>query len=376
MFLAIREIRHSKLRYALIAGMIMLIAYLIFVLTALAFGLAQSNRAAIDSWKAENIVLNEDADGSLRQSVLTTDQIKHMKLAGNSAQLGELSAIIKDQDATDIDSDDDGTKTSAEILGIRSDEFIYRQLQVNAGVKFDTDATGSPLQAIADDSLRDDGYRVGDTITVNGGGEDVTIVGFTPHAKLSVAPVLYVPLAAWHDLKFGDNTPPGSPGADVEASAVVLQDGQLTNAVDDVQQFTIGDFINKLPGYSAQNGTFNLMIGFLLVISLVIIAIFLYILTLQKVPNLTVLKVQGVTSGYLIRNTVAQALLISVVGVAVGAGLTALTAAFIPPSVPMDFNLVILGGMAALLIVMAGLGSLAPIGTIIRIRPSALVSGE
>lgn len=43
MFLALNEIMHSKLRYALVAGVMFLIAYLVFFLTGLAYGLAQDN---------------------------------------------------------------------------------------------------------------------------------------------------------------------------------------------------------------------------------------------------------------------------------------------------------------------------------------------
>ena len=48
MFLAINEIRHSKLRYALVTGVMFLIAYLVFFLTGLAYGLAQDNRNFVD----------------------------------------------------------------------------------------------------------------------------------------------------------------------------------------------------------------------------------------------------------------------------------------------------------------------------------------
>lgn len=51
MFLALKEIKREKLRYGLIISMIVLIAYLIFVLTSLALGLAQENTQVIDSWQ-------------------------------------------------------------------------------------------------------------------------------------------------------------------------------------------------------------------------------------------------------------------------------------------------------------------------------------
>lgn len=43
MFLAWNEMKHSKLRYGLVVGVIFLIAYLVFFLTGLANGLAQTN---------------------------------------------------------------------------------------------------------------------------------------------------------------------------------------------------------------------------------------------------------------------------------------------------------------------------------------------
>ena len=56
MFLAVKEIRHEKLRYGLIIGMIVLIGYLMFMLMGMMLGLANENKAAIDSWDAKSVV--------------------------------------------------------------------------------------------------------------------------------------------------------------------------------------------------------------------------------------------------------------------------------------------------------------------------------
>ena len=60
------------------------------------------------------------------------------------------------------------------------------------------------------------------------------------------------------------------------------------------QKVSVDDFINELPGYSAQNLTFGLMIGFLIVISAIIIGIFMYVLTIQKTPYFGIMKAQGI----------------------------------------------------------------------------------
>ena len=48
MYLSLKEIWHEKLRYGLIIGMILLVTYLVFILSALANGLAQQNTQAIE----------------------------------------------------------------------------------------------------------------------------------------------------------------------------------------------------------------------------------------------------------------------------------------------------------------------------------------
>ena len=50
MYLSLKEIWHEKLRYGLIIAMILLVTYLVFILSALANGLAQQNTQAIESW--------------------------------------------------------------------------------------------------------------------------------------------------------------------------------------------------------------------------------------------------------------------------------------------------------------------------------------
>lgn len=52
------------------------------------------------------------------------------------------------------------------------------------------------------------------------------------------------------------------------------------------------------------------MIAFMFIISLAIVAVFLYILTIQKLPNYAVLRAQGVPAKTLIWATVSQSLLL------------------------------------------------------------------
>ena len=95
MFLALKEIKHEKLRYGLIILMIFLISYLIFMLSSLAVGLASQNTQAIENWNAQKIVLNKNANISMSQSILTKDDLKNAKIGKNEAIIGQLGIVVK-----------------------------------------------------------------------------------------------------------------------------------------------------------------------------------------------------------------------------------------------------------------------------------------
>ncbi len=122
MYLALKKIKHEKVRYSLIIAMVVLISYLVFILTSLALGLARENTYAIESWDFKRIALNRDADVNLRQSLLTTDQINELKLTKNEALIGQAPIIVKEKGRQ---------KLSATFVGLERSQFVYQQARGN-----------------------------------------------------------------------------------------------------------------------------------------------------------------------------------------------------------------------------------------------------
>lgn len=350
MFLALKEIKKEKLRSGLIIAMIALIGYLIFILTGLALGLAHENTDAINSWHVQRITLNATANTDMRQSTLTKAQIAD--LTSKEAALNEVSVVAKAS----------GKKQqSAVFIGIRKGEFIYQNLKLTSGRRAQT-----AHEVVADNAFQQAGYKLGSTVKLGSAEQAYTIVGFTNHAKLNIAPVLYGQFATAQQVR-------GAVGT--VASAVVSKRAGYTNPASGTKTYDTQQVIEKLPGYSAQNLTFGMMIGFLMVISLVIIAVFLYILTMQKLPNYAVLRAQGIPSGVLVRATIGQSLLLVVAGLVIAALFTIGTAAILPAAVPMAFDLPLLTAVGAGLLVMALLGSLIPVRAVLHVDPVSVIGG-
>ncbi|GLB46247.1 ABC transporter permease [Philodulcilactobacillus myokoensis] len=355
MFLAIKEMKHSKFRYGLIITVIVLIAYLIFVLTGLAYGLAESNRQAIDSWNANQVVLNSDADGALQQSTITSNQAKQIKSQPGQAQIGQIS----------VNAQKKNQKTSASMVGINSNQFIYQNVNIIQGRKFK-----HQNEVIVDQSMvQNNGYHLGDHFKVSNNSPTFKIVGITKNAKLNVAPVIYSSMGDFRKVKFGSRNVNN-------ISAVIMKHNLKQGKINGLEKISIQQMIQKIPGYSAQNSTFIFMIGFLLLITVIIIAIFLYILTMQKIPYFAVLKVQGIATKYLVKNVIGQSLLITILGIIISGILTGLTAMIIPSAVPIIFNYPLIFGAAGLIILMSIIGSIIPTRSIMKIDPAKAIGGN
>lgn len=351
MLLAFSELKYNPLRYSLITALIALISYLMFILSALTLGLASQSTAAINSWQTSHIALAAGSDQQLRNSLLDNSQTAPLQAAGGSA-IGYAATELVVPDG----------KTSATFLGLNPTEPLAAKLPVRAGRQ-----VLASHELLVDAQLtRTLGIKLGAKVQLGLDPQPYTVVGLVDQAKMSVGPVVYGMLADWGQLKrLPEN---------IAASAVVGADPLIGAAVTGVEVVTTSQFIAALPGYTAQNQTFTLLIAIMAVVALVLMAVFLYILLLQNLSTIAVMKAQGIPSSYLIKAVLLQAALLAGAGLAVAGGMTLVSALLMPPAVPLVFNTGLIVLLAAGILLMAVLGALLPALKIRRTDPAVLIA--
>ncbi|HEH9344320.1 TPA: ABC transporter permease [Staphylococcus aureus] len=344
MFLAWNEIRRKKLKFGLIIGVLTMISYLLFLLSGLANGLINMNKEGIDKWQADAIVLNKDANQTVQQSVFNKKDIENKyKKQATLKQTGEIVSNGHQKD-------------NVLVFGVEKSSFLVPSLIEGHKATKDN-------EVLADETLKNKGFKIGDTLSLSQSDEKLHIVGFTESAKYNASPVIFTndaTIAKINPRLTGD-----------KINAVVVRD---TNWKDkklnqELEAVSINDFIENLPGYKPQNLTLNFMISFLFVISATVIGIFLYVMTLQKTSLFGILKAQGFTNGYLANVVISQMLILALFGTAFGLLLTGVTGAFLPDAVPVKFDVLTLLVFAIVLMIVSVLGSLFSILTIRKIDP-------
>lgn len=334
----------QKLKFGLIIGVLTMISYLLFLLSGLANGLINMNKEGIDKWQADAIVLNKDANQTVQQSVFNKKDIENKY--NKQATLKQTGETVSNGHQKD----------NVLVFGVEKSSFLVPRLIEGHKATKDN-------EVLADETLKNKGFKIGDTLSLSQSDEKLHIVGFTESAKYNASPVIFTndaTIAKINPRLTGD-----------KINAVVVRD---TNWKDkklnqELEAVSINDFIENLPGYKPQNLTLNFMISFLFVISATVIGIFLYVMTLQKTSLFGILKAQGFTNGYLANVVISQTLILALFGTAFGLLLTGVTGAFLPDAVPVKFDVLTLLVFAIVLMIVSVLGSLFSILTIRKIDP-------
>lgn len=363
MFLALKEMKKEKSRFAMILLVTILIAYLVYFLSSLAFGLAQINRTAVDYWNAEGIILSEASNQNIYASTIDINEISDA-IDDTSHTINVISTTAR------ISENQSEDPFNIVLIGSDTIETISPPLMEGRSVdNFDEIIVSKSLKAKLD-------FKVNDTLTLASTDREFKVVGITDDANFNTLPVAYVTrdMASQNSVMYKDGSDVNSvatPNTPQRVSAILVSENMDIQSLnrDTLRYFSIGEFINGLPGYQAQVLTFGLMIGSLSLISTIIIGIFMYILTMQKKSVFAVLKIQGYKDRYIISSVIFQTLMLTLLGFTIAYILAYLTVLFIPKSVPVAINVTLFIGITLFALLSSLFGTLFSAKSILKIDP-------
>ncbi len=371
-YLAIKEVIRNRGRFLLVALVIALITLLVLFIAALGEGLANGNRQYVANLDAQLIVFLEKSDFSISSSRLETNTVKSVRRVDGVADAGAIYTS-----STEIVSLPEPLKVS--MLGAEPGR--PGMPPVIAGREF---RGGEAREAVMDRNvaLRTD-IEIGDVIQIRStqGTEDeffdLEVVGLVEGQSYFFQPTIFVPPATWEIIRPQSQSELTSDTPYPNIIAVKLADplqaeamsARLVDEISNIEVANIETTINNIPGYSAQQGTVQTQGFFTLLIGILVIGGFFQIQILQKVPQIGVLKAIGSSNGVVGLSAVIQIIVVTMIGVGIGGGLTYLFSLGFPPTIPLVFN----GSRSLiaviLLLVIGPLGGMVSIIYAVRIEP-------
>ncbi|MGE8205492.1 ABC transporter permease [Heyndrickxia sp. NPDC080065] len=352
MFLALKELKQSKLRYGLIGTIMILLSFLVLIISGLANGLSHDNASSIIEMKAEKFVLSGDAEGKLLRS-----QIKKKDVDKVLAQVDEKDAVPMHIKMSTFEKKGSSKKVDIAIFSSRQHSFIAPK--VIEGKTSDL----KDNEMIADESIKEKGIALGDEIVDPVFNKVFKIVGFTQNQMFSHTPVVFINENVWGSIALPHEK---------NYSVIALNTDKKINNAKVVDKKEV---LQSIPGYKEEQGTLTMIIAFLLVIAALLIGVFFYVITLQKTQQLGVLKAIGTKNSYLANNLVVQALFLSGVALVIGIGLIFAVQAILPASMPFLLTTTMVVQYAGIFIVISLVGTLISLYQVLKVDALEAIGG-
>ncbi|OMF96895.1 FtsX-like permease family protein [Paenibacillus sp. FSL R7-0337] len=365
MFLAMKELMHSKMRFLMIIIIFVLLAWLVFILSGLGNGLSTLAASTFKTMKADYVIFEEGSQSSMSKSLLSDQLLAEVELLPNvsgAAPMGTSMATAMKANSTKNED-----KLDIAIIGINPGSFLEPSVVEGQGLSAE-----NPKGVIVNSTMKDEGYGVGDTFQLDGTTESLTIIGFVENQTYNHVTSVFTPMAEWRKIAFA--APGSDKGVAGPVNAIMLQGkdidpGAMNSELTGTDTVTRSAAVQGMPGYKEENGTILMMLAFLLAIAAFVLGVFFYVMTMQKTNQFGIMKAIGASNRFLSKAIVSQVLVLSLTSIVVGVLLTYGTAAIMPKGMPFKLETSLVVTYSVILLVIAMLSSLVSVRKITKIDP-------
>ena len=329
MFLAIRDIRFAKGRFALMGGVVALISLLLVMLSGLTAGLGDQSTSALKNLGSgtqlvDNVAFGA-ATGNAPKASFTESQVTNAQVDAWKKQPGVASAEPLGISQTRFQGGAAGSDTSTGTTNVAV-------FGVPAGSELAPLPVAEGEAVIGESVAKDLSLKVGDTVSM--AGVDLKVSGIAADSWYSHTSVVYTALDSWAKLAhLGETSQVGTVIAVTNEPGATVDQDAANAAANTVSTTRTGSFA-ALGSYKSENGSLLMMQAFLYGISALVIVAFLTVWTVQRTRDIAVLKALGASGNYVLRDAMTQAGIVLLLGAGVGGGIGFIGGSFAAKAAP------------------------------------------
>ncbi|MFF1794921.1 ABC transporter permease [Kitasatospora sp. NPDC058263] len=350
MFVAWRDLRFAKGRFALMGTVVVLITVLVGLLSGLTAGLGRQNVSAIIGLPADHLAFAVPADG--QRLSLTDSQVTPEQWQGWARAPGVTAAQPL------------GITTTKAAAGQRTTALSAFGVPDGSPLAPRGDAVG-PGRAVLSQAAAEElgGLRPGAAFTL--AGRPLQVAAVAGDASFSHTPVVWTSLTDWQAV---------APGGAGHATVIALTtapgaDLGTADARYGTETRSRADALAAIGSYTSENGSLQLMRGFLFAISALVIGAFFTVWTIQRSGDIAVLKALGASTRYLLTDALGQAVLLLVLGTAAGTAIAVGAGTLLGSAVPFVLDAPTVLVPAVVMIALGAVGAALSIRRITSVDP-------
>jgi putative ABC transport system permease protein len=380
--LSLKEIRRNLGRFILFSLVVALITILVLFIAALGRGLLGGIREYYVGLNADLIVYQDTARrvaASSRLECATQSTIRRIEGVRDVGPIGFSSGSVVDDDGAEL--------LDISLIGVEPGKPGEPSVLSGQGL-----TRKNADEVIVDRNVAEVAkLEPGDWLTIRtiqgieAEYHTLQVIGVSDSLRFNLAPSVFVPIVTWDKIKpqgslsgsqsLGSDTTGQDPACNV--AAVQLDDPTQIERMQRLIQAQVSDVeavdrttaYQSLPGYSSIQSSLATQNTFALLISTLVIGGFFQIQTLQKVPQLGMLKAIGTPNIVVALAAMLQIMVVTLMGIAVASVIIAGIASVFPADVPIVFDLRSGVTAVASIFVLGFLGGLISVRYALRVEP-------
>lgn len=368
MFLAFKEMRRAKARFALLMAAIGLLVFLILFQQTLQNGLLDAFVGAVRNQSAPVLVFSVDGRRNLQGSIITPPQEAQIHGVDGVAAAGRIGQRSFPATAG-------GKLTAVAMVGYEV-EGLGSPTTLSQGR-----LAAAPREVVVSDVNAANGFGIGQTVRLEPGGLELTVVGLAKDAQLFAQPTLYTTYETYGQAvrAFNPDAPAPLPSVIGVAPAAGVTPEQLTERVNainpDLDALPRDQAADETPGVAQIRQSFQVIFLLYGMVVPFVTGLFFLIITFQKANALTLLRAVGAPAQRLVWSLMVQVVVVIVAGVAFGTLLYAPLASSKLGTIALKFQTGAVVFWGVLLLVLGVISALFSARQVLRIDPIAATTG-
>ncbi|WP_213406230.1 ABC transporter permease [Staphylococcus pasteuri] len=350
MKLAWNEIKFYKLRYILIMLIIVLLSMMVLFISGLAQGLGRENVSLFSQLKSKHYIIQDMKAPQIEKSQLTKKQQSKVENIINTKPLKmkQQTLNVKGENNEDV---------------LAIDSSLQHKFKLSKGHYPKNDN-----QIVVNEKLTGKGINIGDQVQFKNQEKAYKVTGFLKDAMYSHSSIVMMNQQGFSDIK-------GQYATFYPINKLSKHEQQQLKDITGIQVTDENELKDNIASYKAEQAPLNMMIVSLFVISAIVLSAFFYVMTIQKVSEIGILKAIGIKTRHLLKSLTSQILMITLLSVLISVAMIISVSFIIPVTMPYHLAYANYILVIVIFILVACIGSLLSFIKVVKIDPLDAIGG-
>jgi len=223
-------------------------------------------------------------------------------------------------------------------------------------------------QIAVNQKLTGEGIKIGDVIQFKHHQQTYKVTGILDDAMYAHSSIVLMDQKGFQDIN-------RQYALFYPVNTLSQQEEKQINDIPGIKVTSTDELKANIASYQAEQAPLKMMVMSLFVITAIVLSAFFYVMTIQKVSEIGILKAIGIKTRHLLTSLLLQILIVTLLSVVISVGIIAGIAMILPVTMPFHLNTINYILVIGIFIIVAIVGALLSFIKVVKVDPIEAIGG-